>query len=112
MEFIRGDTFEFGLPIQYDDGKAVQKEDIETLIFTCRKTNYKESPVLIIKNIEDFVFEDDIYWLTIKPKDTEELPYGTYKFDVELTLKDGYRKTFASRFKLTEETTIHGDANE
>lgn len=110
-EFVRGDTFIMGLPIKYDDGKVVELDDIKTLIFTCRKTYEKTSKVLITKNKEDFEFDDDVYWITIKPEDTEQLPYGDYQFDIEATLKDGYRQTFKSSLKLTGECTMHGDDN-
>lgn len=111
LQFIRGDSFEFGIPIQYDDGTVVKESDIDTLIFTCRKTNDKASPILIEKTKDKFKFEDNVYWLTIEPTDTEMLDYGTYNFDVEVTLTDGYRKTFKSSFELTYECTMHGDDN-
>lgn len=111
LEFVRGDSFEFGIPIEYDDKTPVKESEIDTLIFTCRKTNDKTSPILIEKEKEKFKFEDNTYWLTIEPEDTETLDYGVYNFDVEVTLTDGYRKTFKSNFELTYECTIHGDKN-
>ena len=52
--------------------------------------------------------EDGLYCFTIKPEDTETLDYGEYSFDVEVTLKNGYRKTKVDILVLEPETTFHG----
>lgn len=107
LEFIRGDTCRFKFQIKYADDSIVKKDDIETLILTCRKYNSSKSPVLFSKNKDDFTYTDEFYYCTIEPEDTQELAYGTYNFDIKCTLTDGYRKTFKGSFTITEEDTIH-----
>jgi hypothetical protein len=108
MDLIRGDTATVKFPITYKDGSNVELEDIDTIYVTFKKNTYTK----------DFVFqkdlqqikrnEDGLYCFTIEPKDTETLPYGDYAFDIEVTLKNGYRKTKLENLRLENETTFHG----
>lgn len=107
MEFVRGDTMPFQFKITNLNGDSINIEEIDTMILTCRKYNIKSSPILFQKHKEDFTFEEESYHATIEPKDTENLDYGTYNYDIEVTLKDGYRKTAKGSFTITEEDTIH-----
>lgn len=107
MNFVRGDTLPFKFSLTHSDGTVIEKSEISTLILTCRKFNKSEYPILFEKDISDFTFEDDYYHCVFNPEDTQELDYGTYNFDIEITLKSGYRKTLKSQFRITEEDTIH-----
>jgi len=113
-EFKRGDTFAFKTQITFKDGKTpVSKKDIDTLFVTCREKPEKHFPIIFQKKLEDVQVDSDGYCHVIfKPKDTENLSYKTYYFDIEVTMKSGYRKTNLHAFKLTEECTTHtGDPN-
>lgn len=107
MEFVRGDTFPFKFKLTMSDGSNVATSDIDTLLVTCRQSTYKESPILFQKTLNDVIIEDGFCHVVFDPQDTEDLMYGNYYFDVEVTLKSGYRKTKLFEFDLTEETTIH-----
>lgn len=109
IEFIRGDTFFRKVPIKYADGTNVEKEHIETLFFTIREYPDNLFPILIEKKIDDFVISEGYIHIILKPEDTEKLEYGTYSFDLEITLKGvpKIRKTKKGYLRLTEETTIH-----
>ena len=108
-EFTRGDTFAFKTPIKFADGTPVEKEDIETLFITVKLQPSEYSPIIFQKKLEDVTIDSKGYCHVIfEPKDTETLFYGTYYFDIEVTLKSGYRKTSLNSFNLTKETTNHG----
>lgn len=113
LEFVRGDTFAFKFLLTTKDGIAIKKEDIDTLFITARKYANKESPIIIQKKLEDVEIDSDGYCHTkFEPKNTEELIYGSYFFDIEVTLKSGFRKTKLFQFKINKETTIHESGDE
>lgn len=108
-EFIRGDTFPFKTRLTYKNEQPVLKSDIETLLITCRKAPDKYFPIIFQKNLEDVEIDSNGYChVVFKPEDTETLEYGIYFFDIEVTLKNGYRKTKLESFALTQETSTHG----
>ena len=106
MEFVRGDTFPFKFKLSMSDGSVIATSDIATLYITCRKSTYKESPIIFQKKLDDVTIKDGYCHVVFDPQDTENLMYGDYYFDVEVTLKSGYKKTKLFSFTLTEETTI------
>ena len=112
-EFKRGDTFAFKTPIKFADGSPVTYGDIDTLFVTCKARPTNTSPILFQKSIDDINIDEEGYChVVFKPEDTETLEYGKYFFDIEVTLRNGYRKTALHSFVLKEETTTHGgDAN-
>ena len=104
ISFIRGDTFPFKVKIH--SKTTITKEDIDTLFVTCRKIASEVSPILFQKTLDDVEISDNYIHITFKPEDTENLEYEKYCFDVELTLKNGVRKTKFATFTLDNETTI------
>lgn len=112
MNFIRGDSFPFKFKINSKEGTLISKEDIDTLILTCREYPNKNSKALFTKDINDFLNDKEYYHGIFKPEDTENLKYQTYYFDIEVTLKNNYRKTLYDSFTLTEECSFHGKEGE
>lgn len=109
QEFIRGDTFAFKFSIMYKDKTPIKKEDIKTLFITCRKYASKDFPIIFQKTIDDVEIDEEGYChAKFNPEDTQELMYGSYFFDIEVTTKGGYRKTKLYEFKIGKETSIHG----
>ncbi len=109
LEFIRGDTFAFKFKIKTGNEILTSKEEIETLFITCRKYTKETSKINFEKKIDDIEIDEEGYFhVKFNPEDTEKMNYGVYFFDIEVTLKNGYRKTKLFKFKITEETTIHG----
>ena len=98
IKIIRGDSAEF-------DIKAYDKETHEeyvlqegdSVIFTVKKG--PKSANALIQKEGPFV--------EIEPEDTEDLSYGTYMYDVQLTYADGYKDTFIQNkeFKVLGEET-------
>lgn len=106
FSFIRGDTFLFKFKILDKNKNDITKDDISTLILTCRKE--KNDVVVFTKKIDDFTIDDDGYFHgEFKPEDTEKLDYGKYYFDIEVTLTTGQRKTQMHSFTLEKEATEH-----
>ena len=108
MKFVRGDSLSFKFLISLKEGEEIQIEDIEELYVTCRQYPNSKAPILFQKELKDVKIENGYCHVVFEPKDTENLEYGLYYFDTEITLKNGYRKTRLYTFTLTEETTIHG----
>lgn len=108
ISFVRGDSFNFKVLLKQSNGSPLNKDDIDTIIVTCRKYPNEDNTV-IFKKEKDAMTIDDYGYCHVKflPEDTEDLDYGTYYFDLEVTLNNGYRKTRLWEFELTKETTIH-----
>lgn len=107
LSFIRGDSCPLKFQIRDVEGKTVLKEDLNSLHLTCRKSNSKYSKVIFEKNINDFGYENEYYFINIEPQDTRELPYDTYNFDIQATFRDGEVQTLKSEFIITDEDTIY-----
>lgn len=107
LNFIRGDSCPLKFKIIDDEENSVLKTNLDFLYLTCRKSNTKYSDVIFQKNINDFNYENDYYFVNIEPQDTRELPYDTYNFDIEATFTDGEVQTLKGKFTITDEDTIY-----
>lgn len=107
MEIIRGDSAAFDVTV-YDTDEETGEKIIytlnpgDTLTFTVKK-NTKTTEVLIQK-----IAEGELNTITINPEDTNELGYGSYKYDIQFTRADGYVDTIIppTIFKVSEEVTF------
>lgn len=107
MELIRGDTHLFKVRLN-----NITLDEIDTLFITCRKDIYSKD-FIFQKTINDVSIDNDLYvHFAFNPSDTQALPYGDYVFDIEVTLKSGYRKTKLFKFSLNGEATFHGIGGE
>lgn len=95
----RGDTLNMAISIKDQDNNEYELVEGDTLLFTVKKST-RDSEVIIQKNILNKEFK-------IEPKDTENLPYDDYVYDVQLTQSDGDVTTVIkpSLFRVTEEVT-------
>lgn len=99
INLIRGDSGAFAISIVDTNGSPVALTDGDVLTFTLRRT--PRSPTIVLqKTITDGT-------LTINPSDTQDMPFGSYVYDVELKRADGYTDTIISphEFLLLEEVT-------
>lgn len=99
IALIRGDSGAFAISITDADGSPVALTDGDVLTFTLRRT--PRSPTIVLqKTITDGT-------LTINPSDTQDMPFGSYVYDVELRRADGYTDTIIPphEFLLLEEVT-------
>ncbi len=112
VKFVRGDSCLFKVKLALQGNETISISDIDSIIITCRQYPDIESEVLFKKEKEDVTLDEDGYLhFNFAPEDTQTLSYGTYYFDIEITLKSGYRKSKLYQFELTQETTIHGGTN-
>ena len=101
VELTRGDTARLSVTVTNDIDDTeynIQNDDVLTLSI---KKKVKDDEALVSKTITGHnVFH-------IEPKDTSYLPFGTYKYDVQLTTADGdvYTVITPSDFKIAEEVT-------
>ena len=70
-----------------------------------------DKEVLITKTLDNGIIrQESDCLLLLLPEDTVSLPFGTYRYDVELVLVSGYTDTVIppSPFIVTGEVTAHG----
>lgn len=86
MEFVRGDTFYISRYIQdKDENNLILNKETDELSFTVREDIMKE--IIIEKHLDNIeVAEDGKYRITLHPKDTEKLDFGTYEYDIEIRI--------------------------
>lgn len=100
----RGDTRSYKFTRLDPQGEVITAIP-DSLYFTV-KTSYNTPNFVIQKTLDDMTIdEENVYHFTIEPNDTEQLPYGTYVFDIQVT-QDGVVTTIAKdKFVLTQEAT-------
>lgn len=101
VSLTRGDTARLTVPtyVTINDEKqpyTVKEDDVLTL--TVKKDYADEVPLIEKKITGSNMFH-------IKPEDTKELDFGTYKYDVQLTTADGDNYTVIDdkKFNITKE---------
>lgn len=99
IRMIRGDSGVFNISITDINGRNVELTDSDVLTFTLRRT-VRNPTIVLQKTITDGT-------LTINPSDTQDMPFGSYVYDVELKRADGYTDTIIPphEFLLLEEVT-------
>ena len=100
ISLTRGDTFRAKVNIFNPDGSVYTPIEGDVVRFALKK-NYKDTDVLIYKNIDIETLE-----LCIEPEDTKSLKQPSdYVYDIQLTHINGDIDTFIAnaQFKITEE---------
>ena len=103
IALIRGDSLILTLNCLYEK-QPYEFDEGDTAIFTIRRS-YKESQngKPIIQKVIDVVNNPE---LIIEPHDTSVLPYGNYKYDIQLNFADGVVDTvLMGTFSLEKEVT-------
>ena len=103
IELVRGDSFIVDLG--FDKGKSEYTPEAgDCLIFTMRK-NFKDLPNDEILIQKEFALDETVEF-ELEPSDTKDLPYGSYKYDMEYDYADGRVDTpLSGSFKLAKEVT-------
>ena len=109
LNFRRGDTCAFRVPIKFKAGQVVLQEDVETLYVTVKRLPERSCEKIFVKKLEDVTIDENGVHIKFEPKDTEELDYGIYYGDIEITTKSEARKTVLFEIELTSETSSHGN---
>ena len=109
FEIVRGDSanFDIYLPIYDEEGKIIGEYDLQpgdTLLFTVKKNT----------KTEEIIFQKSGQNITINPSDTEEVSYGKYVYDAELTYatSEGVEPFVdtviqPTEFRILDEVTFH-----
>lgn len=106
IEMPRADQFPISFKIR---NKSTNEyiDEVNDMYITFREQPYKSSPVLFQKKLEDVEFDSETkkwkFWL--RKEDTEKLDYGTYGFDIEITIGT-LIKTKTGLLTLTDEYTM------
>lgn len=109
MNFTRGDTEKFKFQRKDENDKPILTKADE-VYFTVKVSDITDKVVFQKRLSDDTItFTDDGYYhFTIEPKDTNNLNYGTYYFDIEVKLNtDNYVKTIKKgNLEITKEITF------
>lgn len=111
LNIIRGDTkfYKFQRKKKYDGSIITELPD--KLYFTI-KFDYNVDDIVFQKTLGDgieFNVDDNYYYITINPNDTNDLPYGKYVYDIEV-VKDDVKQTIAiGEIEITNEVTFENN---
>ena len=100
ISLTRGDTATFRLQIKNQDGTDYEITPDDQVLFTVKRSPNDEEIVIQKAAVNNYI--------TIVPRETDDLAYGTYYYDVELRRPDGFVATVIPphMLKLTEEVTF------
>lgn len=100
INLTRGDSAYFNIEITQQDGSLYERVEGDKLVFTVKRS-YNSDFEYIQKELEGLS-------IVLAPEDTNELDYGTYWYDVQLTTSDGsvYTVVGPARFVMREEVTF------
>lgn len=97
IKLTRGDYACFDIDITDYDGETYTPTENETVTFTVKRNTSTDN--ILIQKVGTTI--------QIEGEDTEDLAYGRYYYDVQLTHEDGRRDTFITptEFIITDEVT-------
>lgn len=112
--FKRGDTYRLKkFKITDVDGKEITLTPTEQIYFTLKKSTKQLEYVLQKRLGSGIELEDDGYYhITIEPRDTKNLNYGEYFYDIELkstSPKELVKTLIEGIISLEEEVTWGGN---
>lgn len=97
IELTRGDTAYLDVMATNAEGNALQPADVRDIRMTVRQE--VEGPVTFQIAAENGAIK-------IRPEVTQDLEFGTYRYDVQMTLTNGDVSTYGPcKFKLLQEVT-------
>lgn len=116
ITLTRGDSARINIGIAYEGGESFIVEYGDIVRFTVRQKYDDPEPAFVIDmplsyDAETEINTADSVELYIRPEHTRDLPYGAYKFDVQLIRANGDIDTFIDRadLVLTEEVGLYTD---
>lgn len=114
LNIIRGDTkfYKFQRVNKANDEVITTKPD--EMYFTV-KFDYNVEDVLFQKALDNgikFDEENKYYYFVIKPEDTNNLPYGKYVYDIEVTEGSKITTIAIGEINLNEEVTFANNKND
>ena len=94
-----------------EDGQPPE-EPFDDIFFTVKKLPTDKQALFQKRLSDDTIYETDTpgtFGFVIEPEDTDNLPYGTYGFDLEFLREGTLKKTKTGKLILTEEYTHHNN---
>ena len=111
MNLRRGDTGKF--KFQRLDAEGEPITTIADEVYFTVKKNTKTQDYIIQKTLDDMAFDNDgTYHFTIEPKDTENLKYFDYVYDIEVTQGGDVSTIAFGKFVLQDEVTFAANKGE
>ena len=108
IEIIRGDTKSFKFQRRTINNEVITEKP-DKMFFTV-KTGYYSKDYLFQKRLDtDITYKEDdnYYYFTINPEDTNELDYDdNYVFDIEIIKGDTVKTIAKGKFAVQEEVTF------
>lgn len=95
----RGNSAVFLLSLTNADGTPFVPSENDTVLFTVKKSQAKDTPALIVKRITP---SDDMT-ISLEPADTVNLPAGDYFYDIAVCVgrSNFYTVVLCDDFKIT-----------
>lgn len=88
ISMTRGDTLKCKIVVTGPDGQEYIPQEGDKILFAVKKTSSDKECLFTV----DVPY--DTCLLHIKPEDTKDLEFGTYKYDMSITLSNGDVHTF------------------
>ena len=108
IEIIRGDTKTLKFQRRTTNNEVITEKP-DKMFFTV-KTGYYSKDYLFQKRLDtDIIYkeEDNYYYFTVNPEDTNELNYDDdYVFDIEIIKGDTVKTIAKGKFAVKEEVTF------
>lgn len=104
IKATRGDTIALAFQRKDQNGEVIM--DAPTAMYFTMKETYNTMPYVVQKTLADMEMDAEGVWhLVIEPEDTQNLAYGTYAFDIEVTTTEYIATIAKGEICLTEEST-------
>ena len=105
MEMIRGDEFKFKFKRQTRDGQTITERP-QKMYITFKYGDEKKE--IFQKTLDNGItFDGEYYHVVIEPEDTNNLPFGTIVYDIEIIKENGKPKTIkVDEMEIKEEVTF------
>lgn len=104
MRIIRGDSKTFTFQRKNKNGEVIAEKP-DKMYLTIKQNEY-EKQALIQKTFDDgIIFENGTYYVDFLPKDTDDLSFGEYVYDIEIINGDIVKTIKKDTFIIDSEVT-------
>ena len=107
LQITRGDSAIFDVHLKDENGDPYIIGATDVIRFAAKKSYSDAEPCILVECdiTTDLETNETSCTLSIPPEATKDLPFGAYKFDMQLTTTAGYVSTFIDKatLKITEE---------
>lgn len=111
ITLTRGDTFKATIGmVNESDGSPYIPQQGDSVRFAVKHEEYIGQRYTELKDAEPLILKEipiDTLLLHLNPEDTKPLGFGSYLYDIELTMADGTVTTFIQDAKFILTTEVH-----